>query len=113
MGTHKKLDLWNKAIELVVLIYELTKTFPNEERFGLTNQMRRAAISIPSNIAEGGGRQSDKENTHFLYIALGSLAELETQIIIAKKLEYIKDENLLILINTLRPKLINYIKYIL
>jgi four helix bundle protein len=80
---------WQKAMDLVTEIYRMTKQFPKEEAFGLTSQLRRAAVSIPSNIAEGQGRLSKGEFRIFLGNARGSLSELETQIIIAKNLEYI------------------------
>ncbi len=85
---HKKLTVWQLAIELVTDIYALTKIFPSDEKFGLTNQIRRASVSIPSNIAEGAARQSNKEFIQFLYIALGSCAEVETQLMIAHNLQY-------------------------
>jgi len=86
------LRVWKKAMDLVVDVYQLTSTFPPEEKFGLTSQMRRAAISIPSNIAEGHGRRSAKEFVRFLWIANGSLVELETQILIAERLRFIPSE---------------------
>lgn len=92
MAIHKNLKVWQKSIELVKLIYVNTKSFPKEELFGLMSQMRRAVVSIPSNIAEGYGRNSIKECERFLYIALGSASELETQLIISKELEYISDD---------------------
>ena len=92
MKTHKDLEVWKKGIELVTVVYQVTKSFPKEEIYGLTNQIRRAAVSVPSNIAEGSARASQKELIQFLHIALGSLAELETQFIIARNLEYIKPE---------------------
>ena len=85
----KDLRIWQKGIEIVTDIYTLTKKFPKEELFSLTSQLRRSAISIPSNIAEGFKRFHNKEYKQFLFITLGSCAELETQIIIAKKLKYI------------------------
>ncbi len=88
---HKNLDVWNAATELALQVYQMTKSFPKEEIYSLTSQLRRAAVSVPSNIAEGSARNSDKEFLQFLYIALGSLAELETQIIIAERLAYISD----------------------
>ena len=78
-------------MELAVKVYELTDKFPKTEIFGLTNQMRRAAVSISSNIAEGAARQTNKEFTQFLYIALGSNSELETQLLLAKEIGYISD----------------------
>ncbi len=112
MGTHKNLDVWKISVDFVITIYKLTESFPADEKFGLTSQMRRAVISIPSNIAEGTARNSDKENLHFLHIALGSLAELETQLIVANKLEYCKTTAEIELLNTIKAKLINYIKYL-
>ncbi len=91
--TYKDLIVWQKSIELVIKIYELTALFPKEEIYGLTSQIRRAAISIPSNIAEGKMRGSEKDYRRFLLIAFGSGAELETQIEIAKKLPLIKNLN--------------------
>jgi len=88
MKNHKDLDVWNMSMEFVTDVYNLTKIFPNNEIYGLTNQLRRAAVSIPSNIAEGAARNSKKEFIQFLYISLGSLAEVETQLIISQKLEY-------------------------
>ena len=87
----KDLRIWQKGIEIVSDIYILTKNFPKEELFSLTSQLRRSAISIPSNIAEGFKRFHNKEYKQFLFITLGSCAELETQIIIAKELKYINE----------------------
>ena len=92
MKTHKDLEVWKASIEMVTKIYQATRNFPKEEIYGLTNQMRRAAVSVPSNIAEGAGRNSSKEFLQFLYFATGSLSELETQIIIAYNLQYINNE---------------------
>ena len=92
MKTHKDLEVWKRSMDFVVDLYSVTKIFPNDELYGLTSQMRRAAVSIPSNIAEGSARQGNKEFIHFLYIALGSTVELETQLIIAYKLNYINKE---------------------
>jgi len=87
--TFKDLVVWQKSIELVKNVYRITKDFPIEEQYCITAQMRRASISIPSNIAEGFRRKHNKEYMRFLNIALGSCAELETQIIIARELSYI------------------------
>ena len=89
MSDYKKLVIWQKAIDLSVEIYNLTKKLPEDEKFGLSSQMRRAVISIPSNIAEGHNRSSDKEFIHFLRIAQGSNAELETQLILCEKLLFL------------------------
>jgi len=88
------LTVWKKSMHLVTEIYSLTSKFPKEEIYGLTSQVRRAAISVPSNIAEGAARQTKKEFSHFLYIALGSLAEVETQLLIANNLGYISEVQL-------------------
>ena len=113
MSDHRKLDVWKLSIELVVEIYEITKKFPKEEIYGLTSQIRRCAISIPSNIAEGSARQSDRELIQFLYMALGSLSELETQLIIAKKLSYISTvETLSDKIDSVKKLLMGLIKYL-
>ncbi len=91
VNSYKDLIVWQKSMDLVVALYELTENFPKEEIYGLTSQMRRAAISIPSNIAEGRSRSGKKEFTQFLRIAYGSGAELETQIEIAKRLKKTKN----------------------
>ena len=91
MKDHRDLDVWKKSIDLVVEVYEFTRKFPKEELYGLTSQIRRSVISIPSNISEGAARNSDKEYIQFLYISMGSSGELETQIMIAKRLGYLKD----------------------
>ena len=88
---HKDLEAWKKSIELVTKVYSEVKNFPEDERFGLISQIKRAAISIPSNIAEGAARFSNKEMLRFLDISVGSLAELETQFIIAENLGYFKN----------------------
>ena len=87
--SYKDLKIWQKGIDLVVEIYETIKRFPREELYGLSDQIKRCAVSIPSNIAEGQSRQHTAEFRQFLYIALGSLAELDTQLIIAYRLGYI------------------------
>ena len=85
---HHELNAWQEAMRLAKDIYELTSTFPKEETYSLTSQMRRAAVSIPSNIAEGAARTSNKEFLHFLSIARGSLSELETQVILSQDVGY-------------------------
>ena len=87
----ENLEVWKKSIILVKEVYILVKFFPKEENYALSDQVRRCAVSVPSNIAEGSGRNSPKEFVQFLYIALGSINELETQLIIAKEIGYLKD----------------------
>jgi four helix bundle protein len=91
--SYQDLIVWKKGIDLAKRIYMITKKFPSSEIYGLTNQLRRAAVSIPSNIAEGQSRQSTKEFIHFLHISLGSLSELDTQMVIAKELEYLSESD--------------------
>ena len=91
---YKDLIVWQKAMDLVCLIYNVTKSFPKEEIYGLTSQLRRAAVSVPSNIAEGQARQSTPEFKHFLTISRGSLAEIETQLLIASRLNYLQESQL-------------------
>ncbi len=86
MPTYKDLTVWQKGMDLAVAVYHLTEKFPKEEVYGLTSQMRRCAVSIPSNIAEGKLRGSDKEFARFLCIAFGSAGELETQVLISKRM---------------------------
>ncbi len=92
MNNLKELKIWNRAIDLAVDVYKATSTFPTDERFGLISQSRRAAVSIPSNIAEGAGRNSVKEFNNFLGIANGSSYELQTQLVIANKLAILESE---------------------
>ena len=87
-GTYKDLEVWQAAMELAVQVYRLTAVFPQEEKYGLTSQLRRAAVSVPSNIAEGKGRSSDKELIQFLCHSRGSLFEIETQLAIGERLGY-------------------------
>ncbi|MFA6533566.1 MAG: four helix bundle protein [Patescibacteria group bacterium] len=90
--SYQDLIVWQKAIDLVKTVYELTASFPQAELFGLTTQIRRAAVSVPSNIAEGYGRRSDGDFARFILISRGSLMELETQLLIAKSLGFGKPE---------------------
>ncbi len=93
MHNYREFKVWQRAIKLTVEIYKISKFFPAEERFGLVSQMRRCAISVPSNIAEGASRKSDKEFAQFLAISNGSICELETQFFVAYELEYLKNED--------------------
>ena len=93
MKNFKNLKVWQNGIELVVDIYKKTEDFPREEIYGLISQIKRSAVSIPSNIAEGSGRNSDKDFKRFLDVALGSSFELEIQLIIAQKLNYLDEED--------------------
>jgi len=93
MKTHKDLNVWQESIALVTLIYEKTKSFPKDELFSLTSQIRRCAVSIPSNISEGAARESNKEFIRFLYISQGSIAELDTQLLIANNLNFLSKED--------------------
>jgi len=96
--SHRDLVAWQKAMKFVTAIYEVTQRFPSEERYGLTNQLRRASVSVPSNIAKGQARFSQKEFHHFLSMARGSLVEIETQLLIARNLKYIQPEKAEILL---------------
>ena len=91
MSTYKDLIVWQKSMELSRMIYRHCMTFPREETFCLSNQVRRAAVSIPSNIAEGYGRDTDNEKVRFMYISLGSAQELDTQLILSHDFKYIDD----------------------
>jgi len=93
LKSYKELNVWQKAYQLCIAIYKITKDFPKEERYGLTAQIRRAAVSVPSNIAEGYGRKTTPEYIQSLYIAYGSHCELETQIMVSKDLGYIKSDD--------------------
>jgi four helix bundle protein len=93
MRPHEKLDVWKKSVEMVTAVYEITKAFPSDEKFGLVSQIRRAGVSVPANIAEGAARQSSKEFCRFLSIAQGSASELETELLIAKNLGYLSSKD--------------------
>lgn len=116
INTYKDLVVWQKSMDLVVEVYKLTEDFPRSEIYGLTSQMRRCAVSIPSNIAEGRRRGTRKDYRHFLIIAYGSGAELETQIEIAKRLpfgknlDFIKVENLLDEVMRMLNKMLSTLK---
>ena len=109
MHNFRELKIWQEAIEITKLTYKLTKRFPSSELYGLTSQMNRAAVSIPSNIAEGAGRNSNKEFTQFLNISIGSCFELETQMILAYEFNYVqKDEMEMFILNLSKlEKMIN------
>ena len=94
MASYKELRVWQKAMDLVIETYQLFKFLPKEENYGLRDQMRRAVVSIPSNIAEGQARKNKKEFIHFLYIAQGSLAELQTQLEICLRLGYLQKDQI-------------------
>ena len=93
MQNYKNLKVWDKSIDLVAEVYHVTEFFPAAEQYGLVSQIRRCGVSIPSNIAEGAGRQTEKDFNHFLNISKGSSNELETQLIISKRLGFIKEED--------------------
>ena len=93
MRPHHSLDAWKKSIDFVVDVYKMTDSFPKEEKFGLSSQIRRPAVSIPANIAEGAARKSDKEFLQFLSIAQGSTSEVETEILIAYRLGYLEKQD--------------------
>jgi four helix bundle protein len=109
MHNFKKLSIWVNAMSLVKDVYLLTSNFPKEEKFGLISQINRCSISIPSNIAEGSSRSSNKEFSHFIKIALGSLFELETQIILSSDFKMINDPDSIIILDkiTTLQKMIN------
>lgn len=110
---HKELDVWKKSMDLVEIIYKLSNSFPDAEKFGLISQIRRAAVSVPSNIAEGAGRKSNKEFIQFIHIALGSLSELETQYLIAVRLNYTeKDKNIEVLISDVKRLILGFRNYL-
>ena len=98
---YKQLKVWQKAMKLVIHVYKATKNFPKHEQYGLISQMRRSVISIPSNIAEGHGRNSDKEIVRFLDIARGSIFELDTQIEISRQLHFLNTQEFNIIFNLL------------
>ncbi len=111
MLTHKNLDVWKRSIDLVEVVYRTTRNFPEDEKYLLTSQMRRAAISIPSNIAEGYARKNIRELIQSFYISLGSDSELETQSIIAQRLDYVDSAIIEDITEEVRRKLLNLIKY--
>jgi four helix bundle protein len=112
---HKDLDVWKEGVDFVKKIYTITKGFPDTEKFGLITQIRRAAVSVPANISEGAARQSDKELIHFLYISLGSIAELETLFIIAADQSYVNKndfDEINISLQKIRSMLLGLIRYL-
>jgi four helix bundle protein len=112
--SHKRLDVWLKSFELAKLIYEVTKKFPSEEKYGLVSQMRRSAVSVPSNIAEGAGRQTNKDSLQFFIVARSSLSELDTQIELSHSLEMINSADYQLLakqINVVDSLLSGFIRY--
>ena len=101
MNSHKSLLVWQQSMSFAEKIYKLTQNFPDTERYGLVSQLRRAAVSIPSNIAEGFGRKGSKEFVQFLRVAFGSSSEIETQVELARRLNYVSEEDYIRTIDSL------------
>ena len=113
MKDHKDLDVWIQSMLLVEDIYKLTNNFPSDEKYGLSSQIKRAVVSIPSNIAEGAGRKGDKEFIQFLYIAMGSLSELETQLILSNRLHFVSSIDLYLnQLEKIKKMLFGLIRYV-
>jgi len=112
MKTHRDLDVWKEGMELTVSVYRELEEFPTAEKFGLVDQIKRSAVSIPSNIAEGAARHSSKEFMQFLYIALGSAAELETQLILSQKLGFLRNCGIFDELEKVKSKLLGLIRYL-
>lgn len=112
MKTHRDLDVWKEGMELTVSVYRELEEFPTAEKFGLVDQIKRSAVSIPSNIAEGAARHSSKEFMQFLYIALGSAAELETQLILSQKLGFLNNSGIFDELEKVKSKLLGLIRYL-
>ena len=114
MGPHKNLRVWNESMQLVKKVYQLTAVFQKEELFGLVSQMRRCAVSIPSNIAEGYGRGTNAELIHFLHISLGSSNELDSQLDLSRMFSYISDEDFILVdgLNNTVNKMIRSLIYV-
>ena len=110
MSTHKDLDVWKKAMGLAAEVYSLTARFPREELYNLTSQIRRSAVSIPSNIAEGAARHSRNEFIQFLHIASGSATELETQLLLAIQMGFISDDHVISHIEEVRRLLLGLLR---
>ena len=111
----EEMDIWKRSIDLVVKTYFLTNTYPNSEKFGLVSQMRRAAVSIPSNLAEGAARNTNKDYVRFLYISLGSISELYTQFVISQRLSFINQHDFEVIaevIANVKKMFIGLIKYL-
>jgi len=111
MMTHKNLDVWKMSIDFVKEVYGVTRSFPKDEVYGMTNQLRRASVSVPTNIAEGAAKSSIKDYIRYLYISLGSLSEIETLLIISDELKFAKTDKLLYYVIQIRKKLLNLIRY--
>jgi len=115
MHNFKELNSWKEAKDFSLLVYRITAKFPPSENYGISSQIKRAAVSIPSNIAEGAGRNTDKDFSRFIAIALGSSFELETQLIIANELEFLENEkfeDLILKLNAIQKMLVNFQKYL-
>ncbi len=110
VSTHKDLNVWKKAMDLAAQVYSLTAKFPKEELYGLTSQIRRSAVSIPSNIAEGAARHSKKEFIQFLHIASGSVAELETQLLLAIQIGLLSGDHIISHVEEVRKLLLGLLR---
>ena len=110
VSTHKDLNVWKKAMDLAAQVYSLTAKFPKEELYGLTSQIRRSAVSIPSNIAEGAARHSRKEFIQFLHIASGSVAELETQLLLAIQIGLLSGDHIISHVEEVRRLLLGLLR---
>ncbi|MGH7236554.1 MAG: four helix bundle protein [Nitrospiraceae bacterium] len=112
LRTHKDLDVWKNAVGLAEELYAITAQFPKEEVYGLASQARRSAVSVPSNIAEGAARSSKKEFIQHLYVALGSAAELETQLILAQRMGFLRDSSVFDRVDQVRRMLVGLIDFL-
>ena len=109
---HKDLQVWIQSMELVTVVYKLTEQLPKNEDFGLKSQLQRAAVSIPTNIAEGAGRNHQKENIQFCHVSLGSLTEVETLLIISNKIYQIQTDTISKMLQRTKELLLGYIRYL-